>query len=140
MRVVLDTSVLVSGLRSASGASAAVLSLVSRRRIVPLVTASLMIEYEAVLKRPEHAARLAAGENSVDRFLDELSVYLEPVDVVFRWRPTLRDANDEHVFEAAVNGRASALATHNVRDFKSVAPRFGIEILTPAELLERFRA
>jgi hypothetical protein len=32
-------------------------------------------------------------------------------------RPPLRDPNDEMVLEAAVNGRADALVTFNVRDY-----------------------
>jgi hypothetical protein len=39
------------------------------------------------------------------------------------------------VLEAAVNGRADVLGTHNVREFASAAPRFGIPVLRPAEFL-----
>lgn len=44
------------------------------------------------------------------------------------------------VLEAAINGRADALVTYNVRDFVDAAPRFGVRIARPAELLlEAFR-
>lgn len=41
------------------------------------------------------------------------------------------------VLEAAVNGQADALVTHNLADFASAAPRFGLTLLRPGELLER---
>ena len=43
------------------------------------------------------------------------------------------------VLEAAVNGRADALVTHNLRDFAAVAPRFGLLVVSPADLLRRTR-
>jgi len=41
--------------------------------------------------------------------------------VHLRWRPQLRDPDDGLVLEAAVNGRADALVTDNVKDFRDVA-------------------
>ena len=64
MRVVLDTSVLVAGLRSQLGASNRVLLAVAGRRCVPLVTTAVFLEYEAVLLRPEQ--QLATGMNPAD--------------------------------------------------------------------------
>ena len=62
-----------------------------------------------------------------------------PVEVRFVWRPQLPDADDEMVLEAAINGQAEAIVTHNRRDFERAAERFGIEVLSPAELLEQIR-
>jgi len=42
--------------------------------------------------------------------------------------------------EAVVNGRANALVTYNVRDFRDVAPRFGVRIARPVDLLEELRS
>ena len=53
MRIVLDTSVLVTGLRARLGAGNAVLRLVAHRRLVLLATPPLFLEYEDVLN-PEH--------------------------------------------------------------------------------------
>lgn len=64
MRVVLDTSVLVAGLRSRVGASNLILVAVAEGRCIPLVTTALFLEYEAVLLRPEQ--QLATGLNPSD--------------------------------------------------------------------------
>ncbi|CAO3440344.1 putative toxin-antitoxin system toxin component, PIN family [Azospirillum endophyticum] len=134
-RVVLDTNILTAGLRSRQGASFAVLSLIADGQFQALVTTALFLEYEAVLKRPEQCEVHGFSVADLDQFLSELAAVLEPVDVYFTWRPQLSDPTDEMVLEAAVNGRAEVLVTHNVRNFAGAAPRFGIPVLRPAEFL-----
>jgi putative PIN family toxin of toxin-antitoxin system len=138
-RVVIDTDVVVTALRSITGGSNAVLTQVAHGRLMPLVTPALFLEYETVLKRPEqrlvHGLDLAA----VDRFLSAFAAASEAVEVSFHWRPQLRDANDEMVLETALNGQADALVTHNVKDFASAAEKFGLRVLRPGELLKELR-
>ena len=102
-----------------------------------VATAPLCLEYESVCSRPEHVA--AAGFSRADLvvFLDAVVGLVEPAEVWFLWRPQLRDAGDELVLEAAVNGRADVMVTFNRRDFRPAADRFGIEVLLPAEALRR---
>jgi putative PIN family toxin of toxin-antitoxin system len=138
-RAVLDSSVVVSAFRSRRGAANAVLALVAARRIVPLATPGLFLEYEDVLKRPDQRAVTGLSLTEVDRALAALAAAIEPVDVRFAWRPQLLDPNDEMVLEAAVNGRADALVTHNLADFTAAAPRFGLLVLRPSDLLRRIR-
>lgn len=133
-RAVLDTNILTAGLRSRRGASFAVLTLLAEGRFQGLVTTALFLEYEAVLKRPEQQAAHGLGADEVDHLLRELAAVLEPVDVHFTWRPQLSDPADELVLEAAVNGHADALVTHNIRDF-AAAGRFGVPVFRPAHFL-----
>ena len=63
----------------------------------------------------------------------------EPVRVSFLWRPQLRDANDEMVLEAAVNGGADAIVTFNLRDFGGKPKQFGIDLLLPRDALAQIR-
>lgn len=138
-RVILDTSVIVAGLRSQLGASNRILMLVAEQKLSPLITTALFLEYEDVLNRSEH--RLATGmtKDDVAGFLAALASAAEPVDVHFLWRPQLADPADELVLEAAVNGRATAIVTHNVRDFLPAAHGFGIEVIAPGIMLRRMR-
>ncbi len=135
MLVVLDTSVLVAGLRSRKGASYALLEQLSVGTIQIAASPALFLECEQVLKRGEHGL---AGSD-VDGFLAELANIMEPVQIWFIWRPQLADAGDELVLDAAINGRVEAIVTHNIKDFVPVAQRFGIEAWSPAETLRILR-
>lgn len=123
-------------LRSASGGSNPVLREAAHGRLTPLVIPALFLEYEAVLKRPEQRLAHGLGLRDVDRFLAALASACEAVEVSFQWRPQLSDPNDEMVLEAAVDGRAEALITHNVRDFVKGAGRFGLRVLRPDEFMK----
>lgn len=134
-RAVLDTCIIAAGFRSRRGASFAVLNLLADGAFRALVTTALFLEYEAVLKRPEHRIVHGMDVADVDRLLGEFAAIFEPVEIRFTWRPQLADPGDELVLEAAVNGRADTLVTHNVRDF-AAASRFGVAVKRPADFLE----
>jgi putative PIN family toxin of toxin-antitoxin system len=139
VRFVVDTDVIVAAMRSPGGASAAILRAARNGRVTLLVSVPLGMEYEAVCSELEH--RLASGlsEREVEVFLDAVLAMAEPVKTHFLWRPQLRDPGDEMVLEAAVNGRANALVTFNVRDFGTVPARFGIELMVPREAIGRIK-
>ena len=138
-RIVLDTSVIVAGLRSRLGASNRLLELVAEERVVPLATTALFLELEEVLKRPEQRLATGMDERDIAGFMAAFASAAEPVEVHFLWRPRLTDPDDETVLEAAVNGRAKAIVTHNGRHFQPAAGEFGIEVVTPATFLKRIK-
>jgi putative PIN family toxin of toxin-antitoxin system len=137
MKLVLDTNVLVTAMRSPAGAAAEVIRLVRQRQIVAVVSVALFVEYEAVLKRPEHLMSAKLSEKDIDTVLDVLAAVGERVEPYFLWRPRLRDPNDDMVLETAVNGRAEGITTFNIRDFREAVHDFGIAVLTPADVLRR---
>ena len=137
-RVVLDTNVLVAASRSLSGASFALLLALKSVQFTALASVPLMLEYEAVLKRPEQLAASGRSAAMTDAFLDALSLFIEPVHLHYLWRPQLRDPADEMVLETALNGRAEVLVTLNIADFVP-ASHFRLPVLTPGAFLHRLR-
>ena len=134
MEAVLDTCVIYSGLYSTEGASFEILSLVGKGDLTPVISNSLIYEYEGVLKRNCKALLLSLEE--IDRFLDGICVVGNQVEVSFMWRPHLKDADDEHVLELSVASKNKVLLTHNIQDFKC-AVDLGVSVYTPRDYLNK---
>lgn len=139
MRLVLDTNVVVAGVRSRTGASNPLMVAGFRGCFAWACSVPLFFEYEDVLNRAELLLAAGLTRAEVAAFLTDLAGLVEPVDLHFLWRPQLRDAGDEMVLETAVNARAEAIVTHNARDFGAAPGRFGILCLDPGEALRRLR-
>ena len=137
-RLVIDTNVVLTALRSARGASAALMMRVAEKRVKPLLSVALVLEIESVLCRPEHLAATGLSVALVQDFVDEPCALSEPVQIHFAWRPMLHDAADEMVLEAAVNGQADALVTFNLKDFLPAASGLGVEVIAPITALRVF--
>jgi putative PIN family toxin of toxin-antitoxin system len=139
MRVVLDTSVLVAGTRSTTGASRRLLHVVRDELFLPLGSVPLVTEYEAVLLRPEHLAAAGATEADMLALVDDILAVAEAVDRHYLVRPLLRDPADHHVVETAVNGNADLLVSLNVRDLTPAAKLYPFRLVTPGEALRELR-
>ena len=137
MRCVLDTDVIVAAVRSASGASRGLLEAIHAGRLVGLISVPLILEYEAVLSRPEHLQARGLSLGEVDAILDGLAGVMEHVVMHYLWRPLLRDGDDDMVLETAINGRATVIVTFNLRDYGRWPESFGIEVLEPVDCLRR---
>ena len=135
----LDTNVLVAAVRSPKGASAEILRRVLTGQLSVLCSVPLFLEYEAVLSRPEQLQAAGVTAADVANLLDVLAGKVERVDIAYLWRPQLRDAADDMVLEAAVNGRATAIITFNQRDFLPQTLSFGVAVLTPAQFFQGAR-
>jgi putative PIN family toxin of toxin-antitoxin system len=136
MKILIDTSTVIAAVRSPLGASAEILRRVLQNQITMVCSVPLFLEYEAVLLRPEHLAAAGASSEDIVNLLHVLAGKLIPVDIQFLWRPQLRDANDDMVLEAAVNGQAVSIITFNLRDFLPQALHFGISVKTPSDFLK----
>lgn len=139
MRLILDTDVIVAGMRSPSGASAALLVLILKHQATLLLSVAMAFEYEATCLRPEHLTAARASEADASNLIDALIGVAHPVEVHYQWRPQLNDPDDDMILEAAVNGGAEAIVTFNRKDFGDIPARFGITALSPAEALKRLR-
>jgi putative PIN family toxin of toxin-antitoxin system len=136
---VLDTDGVVAALRSSLGASRQLLLGALDRRFELLISVPLMVEYEAVLTRPEHLAACMLSAGELGRILDDLASVARPVKFSFRWRPRLSDPNDDMVLETAVNGNAGAIVTFNQRDFVETGRSFDCAVIPPGMALQRMR-
>ncbi len=135
----LDTAAMVAAIRSDAGASRWPLrsALERRRNLTLLVSVPLLIEYEAAMTRAEHLKAAGLSVEDIAVLLDAVAAVAEPVRLAYLWRPTLPDADDDMVLEAAVNGRADGIVTFNLRDFGPAAEQFGIAVLPPGEAVKR---
>lgn len=147
----LDTDVLVAALRSSRGASRQLLLGALDHHFELLLSVPLVLEYEAVLTRPEHLAACGLRSEEVERVLDDLASVAKPVRLAFRWRPRLPDPNDDMVLETAVNGNADAIVTFNQRDFKEASrsggagrayspPHIYCAVILPGAALQQMRS
>ncbi|MDX1392736.1 MAG: PIN domain-containing protein [Gemmatimonadota bacterium] len=132
----LDTNVLVAGLRSNAGASFQLLERVGSRGAGFEINLSvpLVLEYEIALSRDDEI-----DAELIDPILSYLCKVGRHREIYFLWRPFLRDPADEMVLEVAVEARADVIVTHNVRDFEDVEKSFGIRVETPREFLLRLQ-
>jgi len=139
VRIVLDTSVLIAALRSGRGAAAENLRLVLLERLTLLLDYSLVCEYRDVALREEHLQASGRSAAEVAHIVNMLEAIAEPVYVQIRHRPLSQDESDDCVLDVAINGGAEAIVTYNTRHFSRAAARFGLRVLTPAQLPTVFR-
>ena len=107
MRIVVDTSVLVSAARSRQGASFALIGSLPDPRFEIALSVALYTEWPAVLTRPAHLPPGLRAEDVLD-YLRYLTSIAHLQDVYYLWRPFLHDPGDDMVLECAVASGHSA--------------------------------
>jgi putative PIN family toxin of toxin-antitoxin system len=130
---ILDTSVLVAGLRSKRGASFQIIQAIRAGNLRISVSVALLLEYESVLLRSGLIPGFAPQE--IHRILDAICLMAQHRKVFFAWRPFLTDPNDDLVLELAVAASAPYIITHNISDFVG-SDTFGVRAITPATALK----
>ncbi len=141
MRMVKDTNVMVSALKSGAGASRKLLRILAQRTHLPLVGYKLWLEYRDTIARREIWDNSDTTKEQREQALIDFAALCEFVTVSRLWRPNLADENDNHIMELAICGNAAALVTFNKSDFRN--PQFappGLEVLTPPEFLKQYHA
>jgi len=138
MRVVLDTNIFVSAIKSNRGASYAVVSQLPSDLFQIALSIPLYIEYQDVLTRPEHMSGANTAEEIL-AFLRYICSIAYKQQIFFLWRPCLGDPKDDMVLELAVASKSRYIITHNLRDFRGIEEYFGITPVTPGEFLKIIR-
>jgi putative PIN family toxin of toxin-antitoxin system len=133
-QIIIDTSVIISAIRSKRGASyRLLLSLGEDLRWQINLSTALLLEYEEKLN--EHAPKFGFSRKDIDKFLDFICSIANEPPIYFRWRPFLKDADDEMILDLAIAANADFIITYNVNDFINIG-RFGIKAITPFEFLQ----
>ena len=135
LQVVLDTNVIVSGLRSNQGASYRLLELVGRSPKFEInLSVALVLEYEEILRK--QARQLGLSVADVSAVIDYFCSVGNQRQINFLWRPLLPDPDDDLLLEIAVESSADCIVTFNVRDFRGTN-QFGIDAVTPRVFLQK---
>lgn len=132
--LILDTNILVAGLRSPRGAASALLHLVGLGHFTVGLTAALVLEYEAVLKRP---GLIPLSPEDVNELLDYFCLVGKRRAVRYRLRPIADDPGDDLVIEAAVATGCHWIVTHNLRHVLRGAWEYNVEAISAGEALTR---
>jgi len=131
-RVVIDTNVFVSALRSRRGASFRLLGLVGTGLFEIELSVPLALEYEVVGRRTLPATALT--EADFEAILGFVFRSARHREVFYSWRPCLADPGDDMVLELAVAAGSATIVTFNRVDFRG-AERFGVRVCGPREFL-----
>lgn len=107
------------------------LSVVGQSRFALQVSAPLVAEYEAVLKR----GQLTLNNEQVVDVIDFLCAHSEHHKIFYLWRPVLKDPDDDFLLELAAKAQA-AIVTWNLADFKKASP-FGVTVVSPRAFLQQ---
>ena len=132
-RFVIDTNVVVGTLIFRSGRLAWLREAWRAQRVVPLASEATVAEFARVLSYSKFGL---SPEERIERLFAYLP-WCETVDVSDDTSvPECRDPSDRPFLQLAVASQADALVTED-RDLLSLAPVFGIPILTANEAQER---
>ena len=128
MKVVFDTSVLVSALVFPGGRGEQALQRILEERDQLFISRAILDELLGVLARK--FARDAEALSRTAVFLGEVATLVKPT----RRLQVLRDAPDNRILECAVAGEADAIVTGD-REMLALGEHAGVRILSLAEYL-----
>jgi putative PIN family toxin of toxin-antitoxin system len=137
LRIVIDTSVLISALLGSNGASRELIRCCLQGKYQPLMGNTLFLEYESVVFREEIRTKCILTETEILTLLESVISVSLWIDVYYLWRPNLRDESDNHLIELAIAGNAQIIATKNVKDFLNSDLIFpNLSILKPEQIIK----
>jgi putative PIN family toxin of toxin-antitoxin system len=136
-QIVIDTNVIVAGLRSRRGSAFRLLTLVGTGLFDIHLSVPLVLEYEEVLLR--QLPNLPVTETAIRDLIDFHCAVAKHHAIFFLWRPYLRDPKDDMVLELAVKAGCESIVTYNTRDFTGVE-QFGLQAIEPGIFLQSIGA
>ena len=136
-QIVIDTNVMVAGLRSRRGSAFRLLTLVGTERFAIHLSVPLVLEYEEVLLR--ELPHLQVPRTVVEDVLDFHCTVATRHQIFFLLRPYLPDPDDDMILELAVKAGCDYIVTYNTRDFVGIE-RFALQAIEPGAFLHQIGA
>lgn len=134
----LDVNVMIRGLISSKGASAAVMDAIRAGSLTLLTSLTLVSIFQQVVNRPSIAGKYritpAEIEELLGLFASGRTVLVEPEVIP----AVARDPDDDLVLACAVEGAVDYIVSLD-KDLLDLGQHQGIPIVTPAQLLEVLR-
>ncbi len=131
-KIVIDTNVIVSALKSKNGFSFKLLSSINDERFQVSISVPLILEYEDAIKREK--SRIGLEKVNLEAVLDYICLIGKQREIYYLWRPFLKDPKDDLILELAVESESDFIISFNKNDFEGIT-KFGLKVLTPKEFL-----
>jgi putative PIN family toxin of toxin-antitoxin system len=132
-QIVLDTNVLLAGLRSSLGASYKLLTILNDSRWQLNISTSLVFEYEEILKREKD--QIGLSDEDINDVIEAICRIANRCSIFYLWRPSSPDPDDDFLIDLAVECQADFIITYNQKDLQA-AQQFGIRVVSPKEFLQ----
>ncbi|MFN6530884.1 putative toxin-antitoxin system toxin component, PIN family [Nostoc sp. ChiSLP03a] len=116
-QLVLNTNVLLTGLRSNRGASYKLLTILNDTRWQLNVSTTLVFEYEEILKQEKE--QLGLSDEDIDNVIEAICRIANRCSIFYLWRPVARDPDDDFLIDLAVEYQADFIITYNKKDLQA---------------------
>ena len=139
-KLLLDTSVLISGLNSSLGASAKILSLAKENKISILVTFYILDEIEKVIEEKLPRLKAPFVELETEWFLQVCKT--PSLAKIKKAAAIISDPKDAPILASAIHEKVDYLITLDRKDFiddPQVSKKSRVKILTPGSFVKLFR-
>jgi len=110
-KIVIDTNVIVSALRSKRGTSYTLILLIGKKKFELNISVPLVFEYEKVVFDPNQKIPYTKGE--INKILDFIVANSNHYAIYYLWRPYLKDQKDDMVLELAFSSNSEFIVTFN---------------------------
>ena len=137
LKIVIDTNVIFSALKSRKGYSFKLLSIIDDKRFKVFISVPLIFEYEDAVKR--NKSKIKLSKENIDAVVDYICLVAERKEIFYLWRPFLKDPKDDMLLELAFESNADYIISFNKKDFVGVE-KFNVEVITPKEFLKIIKA
>ena len=143
MRIVLDSAILVRANQRAVGPARALLLELLDRGHRLILSASVLDEVDRVLHYPRLLKRFGMTDAEITQFVTFLAASGEIVEVDEALTAPIRDPEDVHILQTAIDGKADYLCTLDGHFWETPVVTFcsnrGITVISDLDLLRLVR-